>query len=127
MKVYNEYIDVEILQHSLFKYESLKLSYESQQFLKQFALLLKKIPGTIIVEGHTDDTPMKNLRYIQTNWEFSALRASKVVRFLENQGVDSRRLTLQGYSQYSPVASNKTVEGRQKNRRIVIKMKVAVE
>ena len=127
IKITNKYIDLEILQHSLFQYESLKLGNDSKEFLKEFSMLLKKIPGQIIIEGHTDNIPMKNLKFIKSNWEFSGLRAATVVRFLEQQGVDPNRLILQGHSQYMPVASNLTAQGRQKNRRIVIKMKVEVQ
>jgi chemotaxis protein MotB len=56
-----------------------------------------------------------------TNWELSTARASNVVRFLQDSvGIEPTRLQAVGLSQYHPVASNATVQGRSQNRRIEI-------
>lgn len=75
----------------------------------------------ILVEGHTDDRPVGKKLQFESNWELSTARATAVVRFLQNKaGIDPKRLSATGYSQYRPVASNDTVEGRRQNRRIEI-------
>jgi chemotaxis protein MotB len=78
---------------------------------------------TIRVEGHTDDVQItKQLKKkYATNWELSTARATNVVRFLqENIGIDATLLQPIGMSEYHPVASNETPDGRSQNRRIEI-------
>lgn len=86
--------------------------------------LLNKYPDrAILVEGHTDNVPIGgDLRArFPTNWELSTARATAAVRQLqEHGGVSSERLSAIGYSEYHPIASNDTAEGRAKNRRIEI-------
>ncbi len=55
-----------------------------------------------------------------TNWELSVARATNVVRFLQDVGIPPERMVAAGRGEYSPIASNDTPEGRQKNRRIEI-------
>jgi chemotaxis protein MotB len=77
----------------------------------------------VVVEGHTDDKAIRSRlkNTFPSNWELSAARAAAVVRFLQLQGmVDPQRLSVQGYSYYHPVATNKTEKGRRQNRRIEI-------
>ncbi|MDY6881255.1 MAG: OmpA family protein [Thermodesulfobacteriota bacterium] len=77
----------------------------------------------IIVEGHTDNLPVRSSgkEDILSNWDLSTRRAVSVVRFLaERLGIESERLSAVGYSHYRPVASNSTEEGRSQNRRIEI-------
>ena len=77
----------------------------------------------IVVAGHTDNLPpsVQLRETYPTNWDLSAARASKVVRFLQHVGeVDPARLSVRGYGPYRPVAPNATHEGQQKNRRIEI-------
>jgi len=55
-----------------------------------------------------------------SNWELSAARATTVVRFLQDSGIEPERLIATGRAEYAPVASNDSPDGRQKNRRIEI-------
>jgi len=72
----------------------------------------------IRVEGHTDNMPIHNSHF-RSNWELSTARATEVVQYLvENYGFDPRYVSAAGYSEYRPISSNDTVEGRSKNRRI---------
>ncbi len=97
-----------------------KLKGEGQGALKQLAAVLKDI-GTrdFLVAGHTDNIPIKTRRY-RSNWELSAARAVQVVKFLQNEGVDPKRLAAAGYSEFDPVGDNSTDDGRRTNRRIEI-------
>ena len=77
----------------------------------------------LLVEGHTDNTPLgPSLKEkFPSNWELSTARAAAVVRFLQNEGkVKPERLSARGYSYYRPIASNRSKEGRHQNRRIEI-------
>jgi len=73
------------------------------------------------VEGHADSKPIRKSRRYPTNWELSADRATKAVRFLEKEGkVDSKRLSTAAYSFHRPVAPNDNNKNRSKNRRVEI-------
>ena len=70
-----------------------------------------------MVEGHTDNVPIKNT-CIKNNWDLSVLRATAVVNILQNDfGVSPSRMTAAGRGEYVPVTSNSTPEGRAINRR----------
>jgi len=71
------------------------------------------------VEGHTDDQPIKHSGW-KSNWELSTARATTVLHYLEDGGVDPARLQATGFGEHRPVASNKTKKGRQQNRRVEI-------
>jgi chemotaxis protein MotB len=101
-----------------------EIKAEGQAVLRRIGPILKKIPQkNIRVEGHTDNVPIgPSLRAkYPTNWELGATRSVNVVRFLQKEsGIDPLRLSAVSYGQYRPIASNKTENGRAKNRRIEI-------
>ncbi|HEU4401933.1 MAG TPA: flagellar motor protein MotB [Candidatus Polarisedimenticolia bacterium] len=77
-------------------------------------------PGSIpiIVEGHTDNTPIHTPQF-PSNWELSTARAAKIVAYLIDElHYDPQRLSIAGYAEYRPVAENDTSEGRAANRRV---------
>lgn len=79
---------------------------------------LGRINNKIRIEGHTDNIPMVGGL---SNWELSAARASTVLRFVQHSGgISPQRLSLAGYGEFSPIASNATEEGRARNRRVDI-------
>ncbi len=72
----------------------------------------------VVVEGHTDDVPVKNERF-KSNWELSTVRATFVVSvFLEIPGFAPSRIGAAGYAENRPIAPNDTPSGRAKNRRV---------
>lgn len=77
----------------------------------------------IQISGHTDDVPTAVSRF-PTNWELSTARATNVVRFLTDQGIDPTQIHLSatGYGEFRPDTSNATVAGRAKNRRIEMRL-----
>ncbi|HAK61268.1 MAG TPA: chemotaxis protein MotB [Nitrospiraceae bacterium] len=101
-----------------------KIGKRGQAVLDKVVSILKDVKGKRIqVEGHTDSVRItkKLQKKFPTNWELSTARASEVVRYLqEHGGINPRLLSSTGYSQYQPVASNKTAKGRRRNRRIEI-------
>lgn len=70
----------------------------------------------IQIEGHTDSIPINTARF-RDNWDLSAARSTSVVRILTGKGMDAQRITASGKGEFSPVAPNRTAEGRAKNRR----------
>ena len=108
----------------LFDSGSTKINVEGQETLLKLAETLRKRQGQdIIVQGHTDDVPIRrDVRdRFPTNWELSTARATSVVRFLQDKaGIDPGRCIACGYSYYRPVATNNAEKGRRQNRRIEI-------
>jgi chemotaxis protein MotB len=91
--------------------------------LKQVAEILKKVNDKQIrIEGHTDNVPISSRLKdrFTSNWELSTARATSVVRFLVDAGVDQTILSAAGHSDTRPVASNDAEDGRAANRRIEI-------
>lgn len=107
----------------LFKEGSAKIDNEDALlFLKRIALIIEELPNEmdIMVKGHTDNTsPGKNSPY-KDNWELSSARAISVLKELVDDGVKPNRISAAGYAEFSPVATNATAEGREKNRRVEI-------
>ena len=75
----------------------------------------------VVVEGYTDAQPISSGQY-PSNWELSGARASTVVRTFVAGGVASARMSVSGYAQQHPIASNATASGRSHNRRVEIVM-----
>jgi outer membrane protein OmpA-like peptidoglycan-associated protein len=80
-------------------------------------LLVKKTAWKLKMSGHTD-----NQGVAAKNLDLSKRRAAAVKKFLVSKGVADGRLTSEGFGQTKPVADNKTVEGRQRNRRVEMKV-----
>ncbi len=76
----------------------------------------------IIVEGHTDNVPIRTAQFA-SNWELSTARATSVVRYLISKGINPSKISAIGYGEYRPVAPNDTPQNRQKNRRVVFFVK----
>lgn len=86
------------------------------QTLNAVALVLNKYNRTLVdVNGHTDSTGS-----LQHNMALSQRRAMSVGNFLVGQGVDGRRLAINGFGPNQPVATNATPDGRALNRRVEI-------
>lgn len=76
-----------------------------------------KLPNKILLEGHTDSTPIHNSRF-RSNWDLSAARAIAMLNVLADQfQVPRQRMSVSGYADNVPVSENDSSEGRQKNRR----------
>ena len=117
-------LSVSMVDKILFPSGEADITPEGLEILDRVGKVLKNTEGKIIrVEGHTDNVPIHpNLqKKFPTNWELSTARATNVVRFLQDKvGIQGTRLQVIGMSEYSPVADNKTPEGRSQNRRIEI-------
>lgn len=93
---------------------------EVKPVLAELAALIKKVQNNIVIEGHTDNVPIKSSRY-SSNWELSTARGTSVlVTFIKEYNINPERFSVSGYGEYRPVASNATPEGRAKNRRVDI-------
>lgn len=115
-------VRIQLAAASLFPEGSADLKPEAIGELAKFGPLLKDSKRRLIIEGHTDDQPIHTARF-PTNWELSALRATKIVRYLHlRQGIDEGRMTAVAYADQRPAAPNDSEENRAKNRRIEIQI-----
>lgn len=104
----------------LFNIGDAELRPEMTKILNEVTPLLKSIQNDVIVEGHTDNVPVKSGKYT-SNWELSAARASKVIEyFVNNKKLDTNRFIAAGYGEFIPLYPNDTPENRALNRRIEI-------
>ncbi|MCO5231038.1 MAG: OmpA family protein [Chitinophagales bacterium] len=118
IKVDKSAVYVSISDKLLFKTGSYEVTDKAMGVLAKVAKVLQNQPDIeFIVEGHTDNVPIKG-GPVKDNWDLSVLRATSVVRILQNNfGLQPKRMTAGGRSEYLPVADNTTAEGRAKNRR----------
>ncbi|MGZ4956278.1 MAG: OmpA/MotB family protein, partial [Methylobacter sp.] len=117
IKVAQGYTQLEIQDKVLFKSSEAGLTAPGGALLKRLVPLLKQSVGLILIEGHTDNIPIKTPLFT-SNWELGASRATSVLHFLVLQQLDSNRLRAITYADTMPIADNSTQEGREKNRRV---------
>lgn len=100
----------------LFDVNQATLKASTQKSLTEFAGTLNKYEDTnVLIEGHADATGADAY-----NQKLSKRRADAVSKYLESQGVRSKRVDEKGYGETQPVAENDTEAGRSKNRRVEI-------
>lgn len=102
----------------LFKTASYQVNDRAKEILGKVAKVVNNKPDfEFMVEGHTDDVPIKN-PVLQDNWDLSVKRATSVVRVLQDEfHVDPKRMTAAGRGEYMPLVSNTSADNRAKNRR----------
>lgn len=89
--------------------------------LDKIAALLKETDKRVVIEGHTDNTPVMADAAYESNWELASLRATSIVKYLiKYHKIDSSRLSAISYADTRPLKSNDSEEGRSRNRRIEI-------
>jgi outer membrane protein OmpA-like peptidoglycan-associated protein len=100
----------------LFDVNSSTLKEDARTNITKLSRILQKYSDTnILVEGHTDSDGTE-----EYNQALSERRAASVSGFAKGQGVAAGRFTTVGYGESQPVASNETVDGKAKNRRVDI-------
>ncbi len=92
-------------------------------FLKRIALIIEKLPENlhINVVGYTDNTAPNVKSPYRDNWDLSTARGVSVVKELIKDKISPTRLLAGGKAQYDPIASNATMQGRAKNRRVELR------
>lgn len=104
----------------LFDSGSWAVGTEGVDAVEKLAQVLIQNPDIeVLIEGHTDNVPYSGTTILD-NWDLSVKRATAIVRILQNKGVKPQQITAAGRSEYIPVQSNSTSDGKAKNRRIEI-------
>ncbi|MGP1612552.1 MAG: flagellar motor protein MotB [Catonella sp.] len=118
------YIGLSIDGYFLFDSGQAELKKGADSVLDKAAgVLMKFKDSNIVIEGHTDNVPQTNTVKYKNNMWLSGARAMAVLEYLTDvEHMDPRKLSASGKGEYEPIATNKTAEGRQKNRRVEIKI-----
>ncbi len=112
-------VTVRITGHSMFASGSADVEASYLPLLRRIADALNTEPGTVAVVGHTDNQPIRSIKF-PSNFDLSRARAQSVLALLKSRVQDPARLSAEGHSDSEPIASNATPEGREQNRRIEI-------
>ena len=112
---------VSLQEKLLFKSGSDIVDPMGKEALKSLVQVLSSAENiTVIIEGHTDNIPIKT-KLFKDNWDLSTSRASSILRIMTTDyGFDSNRITASGKGQFHPIQTNETTEGRASNRRTEI-------
>ena len=118
IKVDKTVVMINLSDKMLFQSGSAYVNPSANTVLGKIATIIKSRPNLeVMVEGYTDNVPMKT-SCIEDNWDLSVKRAASVVRTLQkNHGINPDRLIAAGRGEYNVMASNNTETGRQMNRR----------
>jgi len=121
VEVKNGKVYVSMSDKLLFKSASAAIETKGLEAIKVLADVLNKNNDIdILIEGHTDNLPIRTAQY-RDNWDLSVARATSIVRILVDEyKIDAKRLTASGKGEFSPRANNSTPEGRAANRRTEI-------
>ena len=119
IKVDKGVVFIDISDKLLFKSGKFDVTKNAKEVLGKVATVLKAQPDIeFMVEGHTDNVKLRGRDGMKDNWDLSVKRATTVVRLLQDKyGIPPSHLTAAGRSEYVPVTSNDTKEGRAANRR----------
>ncbi|MDR0438440.1 MAG: OmpA family protein [Bacteroidales bacterium] len=99
-----------------------QVNAEGQRAVRQVATILAQNPEiSVMVEGHTDNVPMRGRGDVRDNLDLSVMRATAITRILlENKGVSPSRVVSAGRGEWMPIVANDTPENRARNRRTEI-------
>ena len=117
---------ISLADNMLFKSGSYEVNDRAKETLSKIAKIINDYKDyEVLVEGNTDDVPVNqsapSMKNIRNNWDLSALRASSVVQYLQdNFGVNPKRMTAGGRGEYNPLVANDTEVHKQRNRRTQI-------
>jgi len=121
VEIRNGKVYVSMSDKLLFRSGSANVEAKGIEALKVLAEVLEKNPDIdVLVEGHTDNIPIRNAQF-KDNWDLSVVRATSIVRILTvDYRIPATRVTASGKGEFMPRADNATPEGRALNRRTEI-------
>lgn len=130
IKVRDNYIQMNFESQLIFPPGSAELTASSANIVDKIAQELKKLPvEDIEVEGHTDIDAIQSAIF-PSNWELSTARSSRIVRRLNENGLDDKKLTALGYGSARPevphadAAGKVIAENKIKNRRVILNIRL---
>ena len=125
--VYPDRMSLALKQEVSFNSGSARLSRKGDDTLGTLADLVSRHPDRrFVVEGHTDNRPIKTARY-RNNWELGAARAVAVIEKLVAQGVPADRLAAVSYGDTEPIVDNASADTMKRNRRVEVSFQPTLE
>lgn len=113
-------VRISLASSTFFNSGGVTLRQEALKSLAKIAEVLKSTPNKLIIEGHTDNTPVYANAY-ESNWELASLRATSVVKYLiKYHNVNPQKLAAISYADQKPLVPNTTEQNKALNRRIEI-------
>lgn len=104
----------------LFDEGSAIIKKKASKTLDEVIGVISQVDNKVLVEGHTDSTPINTKTY-PSNWELSTARATNIIGYILRTGkIAPQRLSAAGYGEYMPIADNTSSGGRLLNRRVDI-------
>ena len=112
---------IRLKEKALFSSGPAALQGQAEQIVPVIAGLLASLPERVTISGHTDNVPIATAQF-PSNWELSSARAVSLMRGLMGvqPSLNPARFSALGYSEYRPIATNDTEEGRAQNRRVEV-------
>ena len=112
---------IRLKEQALFSSGSAQLQGQAEEIVPVIAALLSSLPERVTISGHTDNVPIATAQF-PSNWEPSSARAVSLMRGVmgAQPSLNPARFSALGYSEYRPIASNDTEEGRAQNRRVEV-------
>lgn len=114
-----------VLGEGVFDTGQIVISKDLMKTVNEIAPEIMSFPEyDLVIEGHTDNIPIRSTSEegYRDNMELSFLRAKAVALILAENGIPFERISVISYGETRPIASNETVEGRARNRRVEIKL-----
>jgi len=119
LELNQDWLIIELSSGMLFSSGSSVAHSRAKQVVKIIKDIISPVDNYIRVRGYTDDESIRN-EIFRSNWELSVARATSILVELEALGINSARMAIEGYGQYSPCVSNNTERGRAEHRKVVI-------
>lgn len=119
LQIDGDWLEIELNSALLFPSGSASPTNSTRTILNIINNVIGDVSNFIRVRGYTDNQEINN-EVFSSNWELSVYRATAVLRILEELNINSARMAIEGYGQFSPNSDNSTSEGRAQNRRVVI-------
>ena len=118
----NGKVYVSLEEQLLFKTGQWEVDPRGRDALRDLAAVLAQNPDiNVMVEGHTDNVPMRGTSQVKDNWDLSVMRATAVTKvLLQNNQVAPERIIAAGRGEFTPLDPDNTAEARRKNRRTEI-------
>lgn len=120
-KLSSDMLKITIQDYALFDSGEANVKPEAQKLAVVISDMLNMYPDyKVEVAGHTDNIPIKNNEF-DSNWDLSARRSLNFLKYLlKSNKLDESRFRSIGYGEFQPIATNDTLEGRAKNRRVEV-------
>ncbi len=119
LQIDGDWLEIELNSGLLFPSGSSSTTNSATNILSVIYNVIGEVSNFVRVRGYTDNQAIKT-EIFSSNWELSVFRATAILRELENLGMDSARMAIEGYGEYYPSADNTTAQGRAKNRKVVV-------